>query len=327
VKSIARWSGAAVVAAAVVGTAVPGMSATAAPTATTRPTSTSRPSTTPAPTTTRPGTTIPSTSSTSTTAAPTTTSTAPRRRNNQSTTTAPTTGTPAPAPGPPGVSLVSQSPWIPTRGSEVIALHLDEPALAAVAGAAVQVTVHHSVSSRTDFENAISGASLGGIGNAISFPLSAVQINDRRDFLIGFGLTGSDAPRRIGLDSPGVYPVEIGVIASGIDRGTFLTWMVVVDPGTARASQPLRVSWIWRLETPPVEPPSGAIDPAALSPLRPGGRLDHIATLLERAGNFPLTLGIPPGQCLRPDAEREREVAGALEQRRDVVEPAARPQG
>ena len=201
-------------------------------------------------------------------------------------------------------------------------MHLDEPALAAVAGADVQVTVHRSVTSRTDFETAINGTSLGTTRNVISFALSSVQLDRHDNFLIGFGLTGSDAPRHIGLESPGVYPVEIGIVDSGTDRGAFLTWMVVVDQDAARASQPLRFSWIWRLETPPVELPSGAIDPAALPPLRPGGRLDHIATLLQRAGDFPLTLGIGPEMLTRWDADSRTHpaVAAAVQRVRHAAQ-------
>ena len=146
------------------------------------------------------------------------------------------------------------------------------------------MTIHRSVSSRTEFENAISGASLGTTRNVITFPLSSIQLNKRHEFLIGFGLSGSDAPAPDRLGQPGVYPVEIGVIDSGIDRGTFVTWLVVIDPDAARSSQPLRVSWIWRLATPPLETPGGAIDPDARPALAPGRPPRPDRTLLARRG-------------------------------------------
>ncbi len=310
-RSSTRCAGA-VVALLATYAAVSAGTATAAPTTTVGAPTSTRPGTTlPPSTTTRPGTTLPVPSSTTTTAAPpASTTTTTTHSTPRTTTTVPVT-TPPVAARPSGVSLVSQAPWIPTHGSEVIGLHLDDAALASIPGADVQVTVHRSVSSRSDFENAINGTALGSTRNIITFPLSSIQLNRRHEFLIGFGLSGSDAPRRIGLEGPGVYPVEIGVTDSGTDRATFVTWMVVIDPDAARSSQPLRVSWIWRLETPPLELPGGAVDPAALPPLRPGGRLDHIATLLARAGPFPLTLGIGPEMMTRWAADSRTHPAEA----------------
>jgi len=194
----------------------------------------------------------------------------------------------------PGVSLVSQLPWIPVGGVEFMSLHLDDRALASEANAAVEVTVHSSVTSRTDFDHAVTGADLGGTMARLTFPLSDAHLNRRGNFAVGYGLSGSSASPRIGVESPGVYPVEVGIVGTQAAHPTLVTWMVVIDPDAAKASQPLRGSWIWQLESPPIEQPGAGLKQDRLAPMRPGGRLDRISKLLARAGSFPLTLAVGP---------------------------------
>jgi hypothetical protein len=279
--------------------------ATAATTTTgaTKPTTSVKPSTTTTPsatsTTATPSATTPPTTTTPATTAPS--------RNTTSTTT--TTPGAAPTPHPAGVTLVSQPSWIPTQGVEILQLHLDEKKVAADPSAEVRVTVHASVSSRSDFNDAVTGAALGDTVSQLAFPFTALALNARHNFLVGFGLSGSGAPRSMGIDSPGVYPVEVGVVdASATIHGTFVTWMVVVDPSDT-ASQPLRVSWIWQLTTKPLTQPDGAADPTGVDAMRPGGRLDQIATLLTRARSFPLTLGIGPETLATWAAEAQTQPA------------------
>jgi TRAP-type C4-dicarboxylate transport system permease small subunit len=64
------------------------------------------------------------------------------------TTTAPTTEAPT------GISLASQSAWVPLGGTFTMFLHLESPELAARAGAAISVTVHESASTRSAFDAA-----------------------------------------------------------------------------------------------------------------------------------------------------------------------------
>ena len=208
---------------------------------------TSVPTTTPTTTTRPPGT---STTTHPTTTAPATTT--PRHRGSRSTTT---TTVPAPAPrlAPPGLSLVFQQPWIPTQGTELLLLHLDAPAVAAQPDAGVQLTVHRSVTSRTDFDNAVNGSSLPGTRAALTFRFSSTHLDAHHNFPVAFGLSGSAMARSVGIDSPGVYPIEVGLVDTKVAHSTFVTWMVVVDPEQARGSQPLRVSWIWQLGARPFE--------------------------------------------------------------------------
>ena len=221
-------------------------------------------------------------------AAPATTTSAATGSTTSTTTAGPT------KPAAPGVSLVTQPPWIAVQGTEVLGLHLDEPAIASVADAAVEVTVHRSVTSRTEFDRAVSGKELPGVRARLTFPFSSMGVNKKGDFGIAFGLSGSGQQRAVAVDEPGVYPVEVRVVDAGKDRSTFVTWMVVVDPNRTQGDQPLRVSWIWQVVTSPVQLANHTRDKSALDEMRPGGRLDRIATLLQRAGRFPLTLGLGP---------------------------------
>jgi len=228
----------------------------------------------------------------------------------------------AAAPAPPGISLVDQPAWIPVGGTEIMSLHLDDKALASDPDAQVEVTIHSSVTSRNDFNDAVSGGDLGGTMSRLTFPLSEVRRNRRGNFLVGYGLSGSDASPKVGVESPGVYPVEVGIVGTQAEHPTFVTWMVVIDPDAAKAFQPLRVSWIWQLENPPVEQPGGGPDPDRLAPMQPGGRLDRISKLLARAGSFPLTLAIGPEmlQGWRAGAEANPALgAGADRVRRAVA--------
>jgi hypothetical protein len=284
--------------------------ATAATTTTPKPAPTT--GSVPKTTTSRP---LPSTSHTaaapSTTTTPSTTAAAPSVVAAPSTTTVPA----AKAALAPGVTLVSQPPWIPTRGVEIMKLHLDEPSLAARPNAVVEVTIHGSVTSRTDFERAVTGDALGTTISRLTFPMSSMQINGRNEFLVGFGLLGSGAARIVGIDGAGVFPIEVRIDDGAKERSTFVTWMVVVDQSANRSMEPLRVSMLWQLETAPLERPNGDTGTAALAELAPGGRLDHIATLLARAGNFPLNLGIGPETL---------EVWGREARRNPLLEPGVR---
>ncbi len=266
-----------------------------------------------APTTTHPPATVPASTSPTTTpittAVPSSTvpsTTAPHRRPRTTTTT--TTPAPAPTLAAPGLSLAAQPAWIQTQGNELIAVRLGQPSVAAQPGAGIQLTIRRSVTSRTDFENALSGKSLPDVVTHFSYPFSSNRPTPQHEYVLTFGLSGSSAPRAVGIDSPGVYPVEVGLYGTKVTHSTFVTWMVVIDPQEASASQPLRVSWIWQIGADPFQLPVG-VNPSTLAAMQPGGRLDHIATLLARAGSFPLTLGIGPETLAAWSAEARTHAA------------------
>ena len=111
------------------------------------------------------------------------------------------------------------------------------PRIAAVDDAAVEITVHRSVSSRTEFDRAVSGEELPGVRARLTYPLSSLGVNKQGNFGVAFGLSGSGAERAVAVDEPGVYPVEVGVVDAGDERTTFVTWMVVVDPDSSEGSR------------------------------------------------------------------------------------------
>jgi hypothetical protein len=193
----------------------------------------------------------------------------------------------------PGLHLVTQPPWVAMQGVEILGLQLDDLTLASVDGAGVEITVHRSVTTRTEFDRAISGEELPGVRARLTYPFSTLGVTRRGGFGIAFGLSGSGSERAVAVDEPGVYPIEVRVVDAGEDRTAFVTWMVVVDPERTKDVQPLRVSWIWPLIASPGES-AGAKAKSALDEMQPGGRLDRIATALTRAGRFPLTVGIGP---------------------------------
>jgi hypothetical protein len=213
---------------------------------------------------------------------------------SSSTTSSTTTTTVPPDPTAPGVSLVTQPPWVATQGVELLGLHLDDPAIANMEDAEVEITVHRSVTSRSEFDRAISGEELPGVRARLTYPFSTLDVNKAGAFGIVFGLSGSGAERAVAIEDPGVYPIEVRVVDAGEDRTTFVTWMVVVDPDQDEDMQPLRLSWIWPLVAGPVDRANHGEDSATLDMMRRGGRLDRIATVLARAGRFPLTVGIGP---------------------------------
>ena len=104
------------------------------------------------------------------------------------------------------MSLVTQPPWIATQGVEVLGLHLDDRAIAAVDDAAVEITVHRSVTSRTEFDRAVSGEELPGVRARLTFPFSSIGVNKKGDFGVAFGISGSGSARAVAVDEPGVYP-------------------------------------------------------------------------------------------------------------------------
>ena len=126
--------------------------------------------------------------------------------------------------------------------------------------------------------------------------LVAADSTAAHEFLVGFGLERLRAPRAASASTaPACIPSRSVSTAPKSTHSTFVTWMVVVDPQRGElvrnrcaspgsgSSEPVRSSC-----------PTGSSTVDARRRCSPGGRLDHIATLLARAGSFPLTLGIGP---------------------------------
>ena len=96
----------------------------------------------------------------------------------------------------------------------------------------IEITVHRSVTSRSEFDRAVRRGAPGG-PKRLTYPLSSLGVNKRGNYGIAFGLSGSGR-RAVAVDEPGVYPIEVRVVDAGEDRTAFVTWMVVVDPDNTR---------------------------------------------------------------------------------------------
>ncbi|HEY5171353.1 MAG TPA: hypothetical protein VIK54_06460, partial [Acidimicrobiia bacterium] len=133
-------------------------------------------------------------------------STSPPTARAQETTTA----VPSLPPLPVGLSLVSQSTWVPLGQTFTMKLHIDNPRLAATPNAAISIRIHQSTTSRSGFDDVIANRSLGGtlyVPNQIS--VASLHPDAHGDVSIVFGLSGSGVRPTIGIGRPGVYPVEV----------------------------------------------------------------------------------------------------------------------
>jgi hypothetical protein len=208
-----------------------------------------------------------------------------------------TTTTPGdPSEGPAGVSLASQSAWVPLAGTFTMFLHLDDPDLASRAGAAISVTVHESASTRSAFDAAIANDDLGGVVyQPDPLPVESLLRNAKGDVAVVFGLAGSGVRPTIGVSRPGVYPVEVALTNTGRPARSFVTWLITADTSGGRAIETrLLVSWILPVMANPTFYPDGSPDPAVVAQFEPKGRLDRISTVLARARGVPLSLVVGP---------------------------------
>jgi hypothetical protein len=212
-------------------------------------------------------------------------------RAQESTTTAP----PEP-PLPQGLSLVSQNTWVGLRGTFTMRLRIEHPALAANPGAAIAVQIHASVTSRSGFDDAIANQNLGGtLYVPEQIRLATLPRIGPNDVAVTYGLTGSDVRPTIGISHPGVYPVEVQLVNTGTATKAFVTWLVVVDTGAARAiDKPLSVAFVLAAVADPMVLPNGADDPRVEKEMSAGGRLDKVAALLGPASGFRYSLVLGP---------------------------------
>ena len=219
--------------------------------------------------------------------------TLPAARPSAATTT---TTAPSAPDGPAGVSLASQSAWVPLGGTFTMFLHLDSPELAARDGAAISVTVHESASTRSAFDAAIANDDLGGVVyQPDPLPVASLLRNDDGDVAVVLGLAGSGVQPTIGVSRAGVYPVEVALTNTGQPARSFVTWLITADTSGGRAiDKRLLVSWILPVMANPAFFPDGTPDPAVVAQFERKGRLDRVATVLARARGVPLSLVIGP---------------------------------
>ncbi|MDQ1382735.1 MAG: hypothetical protein QOG65_114 [Actinomycetota bacterium] len=207
-----------------------------------------------------------------------------------------TTTVPGEKPVPVGLTLLSQSPWVPLRQTFTMRLHIDEPALAARPGAAIAVRIDQSKDSRSGFDAVIDKGDPGAtlyVPNQIS--VASLQPDRQGNVSITFGLSNSGVQPTIGINHTGVYPVEVQLVNTGVASASFVTWLVVVD---SRAERPiekkLSVAFVLPAVADPIKLPDGTDDPKVVAEMRSGGRLDQISQLLARAKDLRISVVLGP---------------------------------
>jgi hypothetical protein len=201
---------------------------------------------------------------------------------------------PSAAGAPVGMHLVSQTAWVQPRDKFVMFLKIDDPKLASGPGAAIAIRVHERADTRTGFDQVIANQDLGGILDQPNrLPLDSLPRIDG-DVVVTLGLPGSGVSPGISVSRPGAYPVEVSLTNTGSTEatGSFVTWLVIASPNDI--AKKLDVAWVWQLTAAPMTMPDGSTDPAVVRQMQPKGRLDRIATVLDRADNFPFSLAVSP---------------------------------
>jgi hypothetical protein len=232
-----------------------------------------------------------------------------------------TTTTTAPKPLPTGVSLVSQDPWVALRQTFTMKLHLDNLTLAARPGAAIAITVYQSMTSRSGFDDVIKNGDLGGtfyVPNKIA--VSSLLPDAKNNVSIQFGLSGSDTRPTIGISRPGVYPVKVELVNTGIALGSFVTWLVAVDTRST-FDKKLSVAFVLAAIADPMKLPDGSDDPRVVAQLKPGGRLDKVANLLSRTEGFRFSLAVGPetAESWKRTGRRDHKIATTFNALRRVA--------
>jgi hypothetical protein len=207
-----------------------------------------------------------------------------------------TTSVPGVKPVPVGLSLVSQSPWVPLRDKFTMKLHIDDPALAARPGAAIAIRVDPSTDSRSGFDAVIANGNPGvALYQLDQISVASLLPDARGNVSITFGLRNSGVQPTIRIDRPGVYPVEVRLVNTGVASGSFITWLVVVDTGSDKAiDKKLSVALVLPAVANPIREPDGTDDPKVVAEIRDGGRLDQISEVLARAKDLKVSLALSP---------------------------------
>jgi hypothetical protein len=194
----------------------------------------------------------------------------------------------------PGLTLVSQDPWVPRGGELNMRLRVDASIARTTPDAAIVLRIHDRTTTRSSFDRAIDGE-LGGEVDALEFPLAELPRDRAGVVQIRFGLTGSDIAPRALVRQSGSYPVEVGLAGDDDTTAAFVTWLVVVDTdANPPIDEKLRVAWILHATAPPLEDPGGRPDARIIDQMQEGGRLDNVAAVLERMGALAYSLVLGP---------------------------------
>jgi hypothetical protein len=193
-----------------------------------------------------------------------------------------------------GIHLEYQDPTVKVGHAFSMLFHIDDPHLVNQPGARISLRVGQSISTRSEFDAAIQSNHLTRVlYEPEPIPVSSLG-RLGGNLAVTLGLPGSDAEHTINIRNSGVYPMEVSLLNTGTPTSPFITWIVVTANADEPIPEPLRVAMIWQLSAPPATLPDGSNDPAVVAAMQPSGRLDHIATVLDRHGRTPVSLVVTP---------------------------------
>jgi len=190
------------------------------------------------------------------------------------------------------VTLVDQDAWATTDAITMLRVRIEGP----VRGREIRLDLHAPLSTRTGFEQTVEGGDLGPRLTSERVSLEDRPPGANGELVLPLGTSDEiDGLGAIGLpiDRTGVYPLRVAIgPTGGDDDASFVTWLVVVEGEPAR--EPLGLAWIWSVGAPPHLDAAGAPAGDVLESLGPGGDLEAVAGLLERAEGIALTLAVSP---------------------------------
>jgi len=238
-----------------------------------------------------------------------------------------TTSTSTVPPQPVGLTLVRQTSWVGLDDTFTMRLHIDEPAVTANPHSEIAVRIHQSATSRSGFDDAIANEDLGGtLYVPDQIPLSTLPRTASDDVDVSFGMPGSGVRPSIRINRPGVYPVEVQLVNTGMATRPFVTWLVVVNTDAVPPiDKPLSVAFVLAAVADPMVLPDGSDDPRVVKEMSGGGRLDKVAAVVNSTSHFRYSLVFGPETAQawrRLSARNSRAALGFKRVRASALRPA-----
>jgi hypothetical protein len=197
------------------------------------------------------------------------------------------------SPNAPRILLAGQPAWVPIGSNLPMQLQVQGEGSTAP-GLQISVTAHRGVRTRTEYEAALRGESLGQVLGHVDLPLDLFPVSPAGTRTITLGLQPQGP---LPLSRMGVYPFEVELRDQDDTRlAGFVTPVVAVAPGADGApviGKRLGVSWVLPMVTRPAYGADGKPDPEVVAELATEGRLGQQAIAIANS-SVPLTLAPGP---------------------------------
>ena len=221
-----------------------------------------------------------------------------------------------------GLALVGQSPWVaPTSSSQQMSLALRITSRMPRADLSLSLTVYRRLTTRSDFDETLSGRSLGSaVARSPELALTSLTTDAGGVTRLSVPVEGAGAPSQGGVwtadlgctpeSCAGVYPVKVALSDSASGGSSpaaqLVTYLVYDQPSTSTV--PLRVAIVIPLGlAPPVAGSAGTADAPSVGAV---SALDGLVSDIAGASAVPLTLVPEPAAVNQLDAlERDRTVS------------------